>query len=60
LFGWYDLASEGFVNFVFQSATSGPICIKCVDVPGHMADGGTKDAEFIAEQALEVLEDSGQ
>jgi hypothetical protein len=23
-----------------------------------MADGGTKDAEFIAEQALEVLEDS--
>jgi hypothetical protein len=24
-----------------------------------MADGGTKDAEFIAEQTLEVLEDSG-
>jgi hypothetical protein len=24
-----------------------------------MAGGGTKDAEFIAEQALEVLEDSG-
>jgi hypothetical protein len=23
-----------------------------------MADGGTKDAEFIAEQTLEVLEDS--
>ena len=61
LFGWYDLASEGrgLVNFVFQSATSGPIFLKCVDASGHMADGGTKDADFIAEQTLEVLEDSG-
>jgi hypothetical protein len=63
-FGW-SLCSDGMtwlrrglVNFVFQSATSGPISLKCVDAPGHMADGGTKDAEFIAEQALEVLEDS--
>ena len=42
------------VNFVFQSA----IFLKCVGASGHMAGGGTKDAEFIAEQALEVLEDS--
>jgi hypothetical protein len=49
---------RGLVNFVFQSATSGPVFLKCVDAPGHMADGGTKDAEFIAEQALEVLGDS--
>ena len=63
-FGW-SLCSDGMtwlrrglVNFVFQSATSGPIFLKCVDASGHMADGGTKDADFIAEQALEVLEDS--
>jgi hypothetical protein len=62
-FGW-ALCSDGMtwlrrglVNFVFQSA----IFLKCVGVSGHMADGGTKDAEFIVEQALEVLvlEDSG-
>jgi hypothetical protein len=59
-FGW-ALCSDGMtwlrrglVNFVFQSA----IFLKCVGVSGHMADGGTKDAEFIVEQALEVMEDS--
>jgi hypothetical protein len=46
---------RGLVNFVFQSA----IFLKCFDASGHMADGGTRDAEFIAELALEVLEDSG-
>jgi hypothetical protein len=63
-FGW-SLCSDGMtwlrrglVNFVFQSATSGPIFLKCVDASGHMADGGTKDADFIAEQTLEVLKDS--
>jgi hypothetical protein len=51
---------RGLVNFVFQSATSGPIFLKASMrlVIWHMADGGTKDADFIAEQALEVLEDS--
>ena len=63
-FGW-SLCSggmtwlrRGLVNSVFQSAASGPVFLKCVDPPGHMADGDTKDADFIAEQALEVLEDS--
>jgi hypothetical protein len=45
---------RGLVNFVFQLA----IFLKCVDAPGHMVDGGTKDAEFMAEQTPEVLEDS--
>ena len=63
-FGW-SLCSDGMtwlrrglVNFVLQSATSGPIFLKCVDASAHMADGGTKDAEFIAEQTLEVLDNS--
>ena len=63
-FGW-SLCSDGMtwlrrglLNFVFQSATSGPIFLKCVDASAHMADGGTKDAEFIAEQTLEVLDNS--
>jgi hypothetical protein len=41
-FGW-SLCSDGmtwlrrgFVHFVFQSATSGPISLKCVDAPGHI------------------------
>jgi hypothetical protein len=61
LFGWYDLPSEGLSTLrlpIFQSATSGPVFLKCGDAPGHMADGGTKDSEFIAEQTLEALEDS--
>ena len=49
---------RGLLNFVLQSATSGPIFLKCVDASAHMADGGTKDAEFIAEQTLEVLDNS--
>jgi hypothetical protein len=41
-FGW-SLCSDGMtwlrrglVHFVFQSATSGPISLKCVDAPGHI------------------------
>jgi hypothetical protein len=63
-FGW-SLCSggmtwlrRGLVNFVFQSATSGPVFPKCVDAPGHVVGAGTKNAEFIAEQTPEVLEDS--
>jgi hypothetical protein len=42
-------------------ALGGPVFRKCVDASGHinMAGGGAKDVDSIAEQAFEVLEDSG-
>jgi hypothetical protein len=46
------------ISYSNQPQVAPSSSIKCVDAPGHITGGGTKDAEFIAEQALEVLEDS--